>query len=65
MLVGIKEFRLNRTTPEVVGNTWVEDTSIYLVRQVDTEKGRFYRLTLTQGAQVLTDEEGFQKIMGK
>ena len=65
MLVGVKEFRLNRNTPEVIGNTWVETTSIYLVRDIQSEKGVFYRLFLNQGTQVIIDTDGFEKIMGK
>ena len=65
MLVGVKEFRLNRNTPEVIGNTWVETTSIYLVRDIQSEKGVFYRIFLNQGIQVITDAEGFEYIMGK
>lgn len=65
MLVGIKEFRMGRNNiPEVVGNTFVDPTSIYLMRETKLEKyGIFYRLSLNQGAQLMIDEEGFMRIM--
>jgi hypothetical protein len=63
MLVGVKEYRINRNIPEIVGNTWVDPTSVYLVKDVRVEKGFLYRVSFSQGGQILIDDESFQMIM--